>query len=456
MAGPWEEYQNPAGLAPSGLTPTPEIALTTPSGGKVFAKEALNTAALGYLPQIQGAISAATGGNYLQSRDEALRDLIQGRQEHPMSSTVGQLAGAGASALVPGMVLGKAYTAGGRIAQGAGVGALYGAASNPGDTIGQLNPIQAEDRLKNAAVGAGIGGAISGAIEGGTALTDSLGAKAAQLDPALAAKYPGMAQEAQDWYKLQKTNPVAAQSRIQGEIKKGAETLGYRGKELKDQIRNKVAGAQIEIDPTTMQGTSLEDPAQAAISRAYPLPDQTPPPRPTISGEDALGLVDTGYAANKYTNATNPIAIQAQKAQDAAATRGVRQALGEAVPEIEPLYAEAAENARYGKAANRYANNPAGILGTGLKARAVAQKLDEAGADISRLRDVNDISKTLAPEGLKADLVKGAGRAALRGGAAVRSTELPATSTLADFLLGKKATQATVDDSSTPPWEQFK
>lgn len=155
-----------------------------------------NAATLGYLPQLQAAaakpiykaLNSATGLNvepdsYVQERDANVRRLQAEQKENPKSALAGSVAGS---------LLGAAATPGlgpsSGILNAAGHGALYGAGigalSNPGDKPGEVNPIQAKDRLQNAEsgalTGAVTGGVTEGASKGLQALANS-GEKAGEI-----------------------------------------------------------------------------------------------------------------------------------------------------------------------------------------------------------------------------------------------------------------------------------
>lgn len=148
-------------------------------------------ATLGYMPQLQAL--AAKGVDYIsgepsdiealeaqgfqveqqpQESYTELRDKFKGREQalekqHPIASTAGQLAGgltaglaipAGAAAKGAGL----AARTGAAVATGAGMGFLQ----NPEDVEGEIDPLQLQERLKNAGMGALTGLIAQGSIEG--------------------------------------------------------------------------------------------------------------------------------------------------------------------------------------------------------------------------------------------------------------------------------------------------
>lgn len=135
----------------------------------------------GYLAQLQAAtepltfaaLNAITGKDvesdptYLGRRDQYLKKLEQEQAANPKSFMAGQLGGAITQAALIGKALPTSATSGmGRVFQETAKGAALGAVQNPGDTEGQLQPLQLGDRLGNAALGGITGGAFQGATEG--------------------------------------------------------------------------------------------------------------------------------------------------------------------------------------------------------------------------------------------------------------------------------------------------
>lgn len=151
-----------------------------------------DTLALQYLPQIKAKAGQILNGegianddNYLKRRDKAIADSKALAEKYPGAHREGTAVGfiapmlmtGGASALpeaaaegVP-LLAGKvaaqaAKTGVGKvIARGAGTGALFGAAVNPGDTEGVVDPYQIGARAVNSALGAGLGGTVAAGAE---------------------------------------------------------------------------------------------------------------------------------------------------------------------------------------------------------------------------------------------------------------------------------------------------
>jgi hypothetical protein len=153
-----------------------------------------NAVSLGYLPQIQAAsepiIQKALGlfgdntdeklrsqgfiidqpeQGYIDRRDRYIQEGQRLSEENPVSSFAGNAAGALTSGVATGAGLagmfGKAASLAGRAGQAAASGVIYGAIRNPGDTEGEINLLQLEDRAKNAAKDAVTGLVTQGGLE---------------------------------------------------------------------------------------------------------------------------------------------------------------------------------------------------------------------------------------------------------------------------------------------------
>lgn len=141
-----------------------------------------NATTLGYLPQIQAATAPAVNkvmdvildeksdpSTYVQRRDENIKRIAEESKENPKSAMGGTAAGlvAGA-ALTPELGVIKGAGVLPSMGRGALMGAGYGAAQNPGDKPGVIDPIQAGERLENTKTGAIIGAPLgaAGAIVG--------------------------------------------------------------------------------------------------------------------------------------------------------------------------------------------------------------------------------------------------------------------------------------------------
>jgi hypothetical protein len=165
----------------------------TPKEQKISPLEAgtsttLNALYGGYLPQFVGAgqalyesgkkalhgdISGAISGftpEYIKERDIQAQQLQQAKEQYPYGAMAGEIAGGTGLVLATGGMglvgeAAPAATAMGRIGQAAKAGASYGLLQNPGETPGQISPIQAPERIMGSAAGGIIGGAVHGGLE---------------------------------------------------------------------------------------------------------------------------------------------------------------------------------------------------------------------------------------------------------------------------------------------------
>lgn len=201
MGGPWERYKKSAtpsdGPWSKYQTPASDESQEDETGGAPQAalEHYGNAATLGYLPHLQALAEQAMPNpsaqsdadlerqgfkiqqskpGYLKSRDENLKRLELERQEHPIASGVGTLAGIGAGALIPVGAAAKGASLGQKVVQGAKAGALMGAIANPGDVEGEVDPTQLDSRLKNAGVGLAVGGAIPVVAQGTSGLSNKV------------------------------------------------------------------------------------------------------------------------------------------------------------------------------------------------------------------------------------------------------------------------------------------
>lgn len=156
------------------------------------------TATMGYLPHIQAA--AETGidklgelfgvgpaaedaklraqgfklpeRGYVQARDENIARQDAQAKEHPLASMLGKGAGIAATSMLPIGAAKGAASVGGAFLRGGASGATQGALYNPGDTKGEVSPLQLEDRGKNALIGGAIGAPLGAVGYGVTKLAD--------------------------------------------------------------------------------------------------------------------------------------------------------------------------------------------------------------------------------------------------------------------------------------------
>lgn len=163
-----------------------------------------NAATFGYLPQIQAATEPAIqkvmdyfGGDntdeklkeqgfsieqapeesYVERRDRFIRRGQKLAEENPGATIAGGVSGSLASGIVTGGGLGKllgtagkAASMGKRFGDAAKTGATIGALRNPGDTEGEVSPLQLKERTENAVKDAATGAVIQGGLDGAKAV----------------------------------------------------------------------------------------------------------------------------------------------------------------------------------------------------------------------------------------------------------------------------------------------
>lgn len=156
-------------------------------------------ATLGYLPQLQAAASQGIDAitqfipgspanvdraleaqgftvqqpTYISERDAFARQAQELQQQNPVAYGAGQVAGALTSGVATGGAGGAASLVG-KVGQAAKTGGLMGLLQNPGEIEGELDPLQLQERLKNAAIGAVSGAVVQGSISGASSVAQKL------------------------------------------------------------------------------------------------------------------------------------------------------------------------------------------------------------------------------------------------------------------------------------------
>jgi len=271
MAGPWEKYKKaePAAEGPWSKykkAPEPES-----RAGKAALQGFGESATLGYLPRIQAAVEpvAATIGDlitgqnvaenlpdYEQRREEFQKRAAQLAKQEPGAYAGGVIGGALAT---PGIGAAKALKGGsalGRITKAAGIGAGTGAAYDPGKgDVG--SPEDLQERVKQAAVGAGTAGALRGGTEGLKQLL-----RPAQFLSRYAAgmRRPEAKTYARDYRKVGKIRELAEQGKeALGEAQ--AKRVGARGLQA---IKKSIRETGQELD-RVLEGKMVEVPGRGRM-----------------------------------------------------------------------------------------------------------------------------------------------------------------------------------------------
>ena len=261
------------------------------SGGLTALENFGDTLTLGYLPQLEAlaekpitkVMNAITGNNvqadgYIQARDQNRKRIEQMSAENPISAGAGKVAGIVASApLMAGKAL-QGASALARVANAAKIGALYGAAQNPGDIEGEISPIQIGDRAKGAAIGGTIGAAAHGLVESAPYVKSAAKGSAEWFkDKAERAAFKALGPYQRDALKAASKEEIQKIGRtlIDEGILKGApsyeeiskrasEKLGVKGQELEDLV-NHLSEEGEKMVGTAAPGTVAKVGEKAAV-----------------------------------------------------------------------------------------------------------------------------------------------------------------------------------------------
>jgi len=261
-------------------------------------KTGLDALAFGYTPQVVGAAKSVFGPQtYTEARDQYSKELAELSQENPKAALAGTLAGALGGTVATGGVLGalglgaRAAAGAGRAAKGvqalkgaAQAGAGYGAIQNPGDTEGEIEPLQLLDRARGAAVGAGLGagGQVVGAglqkgAQGLSRLSDRAAFKS--LGP--------YAREAMKAHGKGDIEKIGAMAKKQGVVGGSPKSYGKMEKLAKSQIDKK--GKEL--------GSLYDELAEA---------EQKLLKAPVVAGQKASAGIDTNLIANELKDELLP------------------------------------------------------------------------------------------------------------------------------------------------------
>lgn len=246
-AAPQDISQAAAAFMAQQATQSPADAGGPGTGQAQTALESFgNGAALGYLPQMQAGAESGVNtlgdikdkalqtiglpqlasidaqlkqqgfklpdASYVEARDADIARQKAQASTNPVTAAAARLAGGAASGIAATPLLPEAAASSGLAAkimnsalQGAKVGGAYGLAANPGDTAGQVNPLQAGDRVEGAKAGAAMGMAFGVAIPvAGAAAKASqsalleVGSRIAKVDPEVVNNYWSAPQAVKD------------------------------------------------------------------------------------------------------------------------------------------------------------------------------------------------------------------------------------------------------------------
>jgi hypothetical protein len=188
---------------PNPFDPDKFIAQTAPVGAsqngpsaiESFIHGAGDAAAMGYLPQVQATLEPGiqkilsaflpkdpegfniqeAPSDYTQRRDAYIKDGKTLNETNPYSSLAGNVMGAISGGVATGEALGgvkalklagEGASLGQKLISAGKIGAILGAVRNPGDTEGEISPIQLGERVGNSAKDAATGAVIQGGLSG--------------------------------------------------------------------------------------------------------------------------------------------------------------------------------------------------------------------------------------------------------------------------------------------------
>lgn len=229
---------------------TEDVEVEKPGMINSFLQSAGNSALFGYAPQInavldpiiQPTLKALSGESdvdtelqaqgfkisgpkdtYLNRRDKYAEELKQTEQANPASSMGGSLVGSlaggmGAAKLLPGLAVGEKAASLAKYGKPAAAAAIQAGAYNPGDEVGKADPLQLEQRAKNAAVGGIIGGVTSAAVDKIPSVYDYLMKKS--NNQAVRALSPGKLSDIQKIAKFKDVGQVGKTLKDEGIITK--------------------------------------------------------------------------------------------------------------------------------------------------------------------------------------------------------------------------------------------
>jgi hypothetical protein len=166
--------------------PAPPEARPDKGALDAFGRSALQGASFGFFDEAASALKALAEGRetgrggpsfsqrYHANVGEERAQLRAAQEQHPIASTVGQLAG---GAVAPGFGLGSAAGLGrgiaGAAARGAGAGILSGAGASEADSVGGVVQDAAKGGLMGAAIGGTVGYGLERALRGAPERVDS-------------------------------------------------------------------------------------------------------------------------------------------------------------------------------------------------------------------------------------------------------------------------------------------
>lgn len=328
---PWKEKE--PGLVSGSFSPTNMLKNAAEALGidtNAMGRNAVNTATLGYAPQIAGAAEAMQGGEYLHGRDKAVNQLKEDMKVSPKSSVAGMVGGGMTMGGAASNLVKAAPTVAGRIGMGTALGGAQGAIANPGDVVGEIAPVQPVERAKGGALGAFLGGALSA---GGELVKKG-------------------AQAAKD---IRLVKSGGASDVVKQEIDSALKSIDENQLAPRDQkLRELVQGKKFEINPDRVEPTfpRLAGSMRKNIStQQVPTPNDLIPgsqavpisPRVSIDGERALRLKRAADSAAGYGSSKPFDPVATAKGEEAKSLADLLRSQINQVPGAQQVNSEMAE-----------------------------------------------------------------------------------------------------------------
>jgi hypothetical protein len=390
-------------LAPSGNVP-----IDSPAYGNVDALKAFlrNTANIGgYYPQMAGAASALTGGKYIEGRDNAIRQMDKDKKEYPSSSMAGRFGSNAITAMAP---IGSLKNVEGflpTVAQAAKGGAMFGAALNPGDKEGELNPLQVPDRAANGIKGGLIAGGTAAAGQAVGGIADWLARHSAGLSPGQASVYASNPKEIKA---LAKAPELEQQGMLERELDDVSKNMGVRREELEAMLQNQAQGKSVPESaiPTfreqVLKAKTLGNPLPTDLQGNVAVSD-------VIKGQRQIGPATRWVQTDEgFARATDP---NVGKAYGEA-----KAAIGAVAPEAAATRNSMQEGVEASDLIGSARNRPFTFFGGGKQAASNRQFVDQvAGSSLNQTADKLGAANSIARprSGIRGELIAPIGRAGL-------------------------------------------
>jgi hypothetical protein len=379
--------------------------------GQAMLRGAQDAATMGYTPQLAGATAVGTdkvmrglaklgigpysgidtsqlpdaGQTYLDARDGAVQEAKSLEESNPFASGAGKIGGSIASAAALPLKALKAATIPGKIAAAGARGALQGAAYNPGDTEGSIDPIQPLERAKNTVMGAGTSVALAGGVEGTKAVgrgikgaLDAVARKAARFTPRQAEAYTKDPKGIADMARMLDDQSPKLQDQAVKALEQSRRGLKTQGLKKASELQKLLQGKNVEVDPSRLADAG--DDVAAVLERNQ---DMYRRPLSNIPATDANDIKRALQAQAKYQpgTVTDPVTAARKESMGKLAS-DVRRSIEGADPRVAELNKSMQENMLLQEALRKGQKaNPISFVSTEAPDRmATLARAEQAGA----------------------------------------------------------------------------